>query len=175
MHRRRRSRGRVGVLWILASVTSALMLTGCDVASMAFFQDDRVRIVEPQEGGTVELPVTLRWEVEGFTVTGPDGHARDDAGYFAVFVDRHPIPPGRTLEWYAQQEDSCGGSACASVDNLAQVYATVDTTVELTQLPAIRDTGGRELHTVRIVLLDGTGARIGESAFRVQFNFEREE
>lgn len=168
------ARRRPGVTHVAAmSMAAALLVAGCDVAGMAFVRDQRVRIVEPRERSTVTLPVTLRWVVRGFTVTGRDGRSTSDAGYFAVFVDRMPIPPGTTLDWYALQDESCEGEPCGSVAKLSDIYATEATTLELPQLRATRETAGRELHTVRIVLLDGTGARIGESAFRVQFNFER--
>lgn len=149
----------------------SLLLAACDWSDMAFVQDHRVRFIEPADRSTVTLPVTLSWEVEGFHVTGKDGRALRDAGYFAVFVDRSPIPPGKSLEWLAQQEDSCGSSACGSVDNLSGVYATDDTRLKLTRLSAT----GRDIekHEAVVVLLDGTGRRIGESAFYVQFNFER--
>lgn len=151
----------------------ALLVAGCDVAGMAFVKDERLRIVEPGERSDVTLPVTLRWEVHGFEVTGRDGRSVSDAGYFAVFVDRLPVPPGKTLEWFALQDGTCQGGPCGTVDNLADIYTTEETALTLNTLPAVRETSGQELHTVRIVLLDGTGQRIGESAFRVQFNFER--
>lgn len=168
------TRGRVTVQVAAAWATTAVFLvTGCNVSSMAFVQDDRLRVVEPEDRSNVELPLTLRWETHDFVVTGRDGQRTSDAGYFAIFVDRPPIPPGKTLEWYAQQDDSCGGSACGTIDNLSDIYTTEKTTLELTRLPSLNDGTDTERHEVVVVLLDGTGARIGESAFYVGFNFER--
>lgn len=152
---------------------AATLATSCDVSSMAFVRDERVRIVEPADRSHASLPITLRWEVRDFAVTGRDGKRVRDAGYFAVFVDHPPIPPRKTLEWFARQDDSCGGQACGTIDNLADVYTTEDTTLKLTRLPAFDTRGGVERHEVVVVLLDGTGARIGESAFYVRFTFER--
>lgn len=150
------------------------IVTGCDLSNLQFVQDYRVRFVEPSDRDTVTLPVTLRWEVYGFRVTGKDGRASRAAGYFAVFVDRDPIPPGRTLEWYAKEEGSCGDSACGAVKNLANVYTTESTNLELTRLPATKkNTGGVEKHEAVIVLLDAEGKRIGESAFYVRFTYQR--
>lgn len=156
-----------------AGLLGALSLSACDVSQMAFVQDHRVRVVEPADRSTVTLPVTLRWEVDDFGVTGRDGQNSPDAGYFAVFVDRTPIPPGKTLEWYAKEEDSCGDSACGSVENLAYIYPTKKMALTLKQLPADDSDRDLERHEAVIILLDGQGARIGESAFYVRFNFER--
>lgn len=157
----------------MAAIAAAMLVAGCDVSNLAFVQDDRVRIVEPRDRSAVTLPVTLRWQVNGFVVTGRSGEAVPNAGYFAVFVDRPPIPPGRSLEWYARQEDSCGSGACGTVDNLHNVYTTGKTTLRLRQVLAVPASGDLERHEVVIVLMDGTGHRIGESAFDVEFNLER--
>ncbi|GAA5112298.1 hypothetical protein [Haloechinothrix salitolerans] len=159
----------------MATVIAAtgLLLSACNLDNMQFTQDHRVRIVEPEDRSTVTLPVTVRWEVDGFEVTGKDGKRSDKAGYFAVFVDREPIPPGKTLEWYANQESSCGSSACGSVDNLADIYTTKKTKIRLKRLPATDERDDVERHEVTVILLDGTGARISESAFYVRFNYRR--
>lgn len=171
VNRVRLSLGHVAVaaVWMVG----ALLVTGCDVASMAFFKDERVRIVEPEEQSIVTQPVTLRWEVRDFKVTGRNGQSASDAGYFAIFVDRPPIPSGKTLEWFALQEGSCGRSACGTVDKLSNIHTTEETALTLDRLLALRTRGDLERHQAVIVLLDGTGRRIGESAFRVRFNFER--
>lgn len=152
---------------------AAVALTGCDVAGMSFVQDKRVRVVEPEDRSHVSLPVTLKWDVFDFEVTGKDGQSSPDAGYFAVFVDRPPIPPGKTLEWYAKEDDSCGDSACGTVENIAHVYTTKKTSITLKQLPADDRDRTEEKHEAVIILLDGKGARIGESAFYVRFYFDR--
>lgn len=154
-------------------IVAALLLTSCDTSNMQFVQDHRVRIVEPADRSTVTLPLNLRWEVNGFEITGKNGTASRDAGYFAIFFDRPPMPPGKSLEWMARQEGSCGSDACGSVKNLADVYATESTTLKVTLLPAIDESSGVERHEAVVVLLDGSGNRIGESAFYVTFNFKR--
>lgn len=169
MHFRHKIRGVAAAVILVVT----LFMSGCDWSEMAFVQDKRVRIVEPPDRSTVSLPVTLRWEVESFAVTGQDGRSSPDAGYFAVFVDRTPMPPGKSLEWLAEQDDSCGDSACGSIENLADVYATSSTTLKITRLSADSSSRAVERHEAVIVLLDGTGRRISESAFYVRFNFER--
>lgn len=163
--------GRYGP--VVATLVGASLISGCDWSTMAFVQDHRVRVVEPADRSTVTLPVALRWKVDGFRITGKNGSASPDAGYFAVFVDRPPMPPGRSLEWLARRDDSCGDSACGSVKNLADVYSTKATELKLTRLPATDDRRETERHEAVVVLLDGTGHRISESAFYVRFNFQR--
>lgn len=141
---------------------------------MAFIQDNRVRIIEPRDRTTVTLPVTLRWTLNGFTVTGRNGEQMPNAGYFAIFIDRPPIPPGQSLEWYASQDDSCGDNSCGTVSNISGVHTTKETTLPVAQLPALRTREDLETHEAVIILMDGTGRRIGESAFYVRFNYKRE-
>lgn len=169
MHLRHKARWRAAAVGLVGAV----MVSGCDWSSMAFVQDQRVQIITPADRSTVALPVTIRWQVDGFRITGRNGGTSPDAGYFAVFVDRPPMPPGKSLEWMAQQDDSCGDSACGSVKNLADVYATTKTKLKLTRLSAPNDGRDVERHEAVIVLLDGQGQRISESAFYVRFNFER--
>ncbi len=175
-----RSGVRRGALWRAHSAFALALLailSGCGygVSAMNFFNDHRVRVVAPEDGTEItRLPVEVRWEVRGFEITGRDGQRRNGAGYFAVFVDRSPIPPGTSLEWFARQDGSCGQDACGKVENLAYVYTTEEPSVTLEQLPAIQEKSGIEKHEVIIVLLDGTGRRIGESAFSVRFKFARE-
>lgn len=169
MHLRPKARWRAAA----AGLVGAVVVSGCDWSTMAFVQDQRVQIITPADRSTVALPVTIRWQVHGFRITGKTGDTSQDAGYFAVFVDRPPMPPGKSLQWLAEQDDSCGDSACGSVENLSDVYATSDTTLKVTRLSADSTSRAVERHEAVIVLLDGTGRRISESAFYVRFNFER--
>ena len=144
---------------------------------LAFRLDDRVQITAPADREEVELPVTLRWSVEDFEVVQPGTEVREDAGYFAVFVDRAPVPPGKTLAWIARNDSGCSeSSGCPDAEYLSSrgIYTTSETQLVLEQLPR-GDEGKRDRHTATIVLLDGSGARIGESAFEVVFEVEREE
>lgn len=144
---------------------------------MAFVRDERVRVVAPDDRSAVTLPLRVRWTVHDFAVTGTDGTRSAERGYFAVFVDRAPIPPGETVEWLARDDAPCPDSGCVDQKYLRDrhIYTTEKTSLLLDQLPAIQERGGVERHEVVIALLDGTGRRIGESAFYVRFNYEREE
>jgi hypothetical protein len=120
--------------------------------------------------------VTVRWRVDGFRITGPDGRATSDAGYFGVFVDTTPIPPGKTVAWVARDDRSCTSvPGCPDETYLADhhTYQTEETSFTMEQLPFLDAYGGHENHEVTIVLLDGKGRRIGESAWYVAFVYER--
>lgn len=159
-----------------AALACAAVLTGC-TTDLAFRVDDRVRFVSPTDRADVRLPVTLDWEVEGFEVTGP-GEARDkDSGYFAVFVDRAPMPPGKSLRWLARKDNSCRpDDGCPDEEYLRTrgVYTTTATELVLEQLPRVGDEDRRERHRATVVLLDAAGHRIGESAYEIAFDVERE-
>jgi hypothetical protein len=157
-------------------LTVALLLSACVPEGLAFVRDDRLEIVSPSARSTVTTPVTIRWEVHDFQITGETGDAADDAGYFAVFVDRAPIPPGESLEWLARDDRRClATKGCPDRTYFADrhVYSTTDTEIRLRNLPELDAYQGHESHEVTIVLLDGRGRRIGEGAWYVDFFYDR--
>ena len=144
---------------------------------LSFVEDDRVSILEPGDRDNVELPMTVRWSVEDFRVTGPTGTATSDAGYFAVFVDRAPQRPGRTVESLARGDAACEvDPACPDEAYFASrgVYTTAETEITIDFIPDLTEGDNRDFHEITIVLLNGEGERIGESAFRVEFEVARE-
>lgn len=156
----------------------ALALTACVPDGLAFVQDERLEIVSPDPLTTVTTPVTIEWEVEDFRITGPDGSSSDDAGYFGVFVDGAPVPPGESLAWLARDDRRClETEGCPDRRYFADrnAYSTTETSFTLRHLPDQDAYQGHERHEVTVVLLDGTGHRIGESAWYVDFFYEREE
>ena len=154
-------------------------LAGCVPQGLAFRVDQRLTFTSPEDRSTVTLPVTLDWEIEDFEITEPGGEPREDAGYFGVFVDTTPMPPGEDLAWIARDDTSCRpDDGCPDEEYLSGrgIYTTTDTELVLEQLP--RTTGSddddrRERHRATIVLLDATGTRIGESAFEIAFDIDR--
>lgn len=157
---------------------AVLGTTACVPQGLAFRLDDRLTITAPQDRAEVTLPVTIDWEVEDFDVVEPGTAPREGAGYFAVFVDRAPVPPGKTLAHVARKDTGCRpADGCPDAEYLASrgIYTTTDTQLVLEQLPRGDDEDRRERHTATIVLLDGAGARLGESAFEVVFEVDRGE
>ena len=174
MPRTPRSRAQVPALLALV-----LALSACVPQGLAFRVDQRLTFVTPEDRSTVQLPLTLDWEIRDFEVVEPGtgGAADEDAGYFAVFVDRAPMPPGKPLSWLARDDSSCRESdGCPDEEYLngRGVYTTTDTELTLEQLPRTTDREDRkERHRVVVVLLDAEDRRIGESAFEIAFDVER--
>ncbi len=165
----------------LAAVLAALSLlsSGCIQQGLAFRVDDRLKIESPKARSEVALPVTIRWTVKDFTIAGPGSvPAGKDSGYFAVFVDRSPQPPNKTLAWTARKDRTCRpADGCPDAEYLAarNIYTTTDTSITFEQLPRPSDRNRKERHEVTVVLLDPSGRRIGESAFFVDFTVKRPE
>ena len=155
-------------------------LSGCVPQGLAFRVDDRLTFRSPEDRATVTLPVKLDWEIRDFDVVPPgQGEPREDAGYFAVFVDSAPMPPGKHLRWVARKDTSCrAADGCPDEEYLLArgIYTTTETELVLEQLPtnSTDDRDRRERHRATIVLLDASGRRIGESAFEIVFDVDRE-
>lgn len=149
----------------------------CIPEGLAFVQDKRLEIVEPDYREKVTLPVTISWEVKDFEITGRNGESREDAGYFAVFFDETPVPPGETLEYIAKDDLECKNTpGCPDDVYFADrgIYETTSTSLTVKRLPDLDAFDGHETHEVTVVLLDGTGRRIGESAWFTQFLYDRD-
>lgn len=161
---------------MLAATLAAGLLTSCSTSGLSFREDTRVRILAPADRAEVSLPVTVRWEVRDFEVTGPTPAPGRDAGYFGVFVDQAPPPAGKTLRSLVAGDRECQApGSCAGAAYLASrgMHTTTDDSFTVTQLPELRRDGRRELHEVVVVLLDGRGRRIGEGAFSAEFFVDR--
>ena len=157
-------------------VAVALVLSACVPEGLAFVKDDRLEISAPKSRATVTTPVTVDWTVHDFEVTGKTGDERDDAGYFGVFVDRAPMPPGEPMAWLARDDRRCQATpGCPDRVFLADLgaYTTTETSFTVKNLPDRDAYQGHESHEVTVVLLDGTGRRIGESAWYVDFFYDR--
>ena len=143
---------------------------------MQFKNDHRVAITSPENRSTVKVPFTLRWAYEVFTVTGPTDKRDRDEGYFAVFVDRSPVPAGKHLSWIAKDDRSCVKTdGCPDERYLADrhVFTTTEPKLTISTLPSTNIHTSTERHEITVVLLDGKGHRIGESAWYVAVNYKR--
>jgi hypothetical protein len=162
-------------------IAALLSVAGCtDVSQLQFQVDHKVKMLAPKDRAKTTLPVTVRWELDGFRVAGP--HSGEppskDAGYFALFVDRAPIKPGQTLAAVAGDDSSCIVSqGCPDRQYLAdrQVYVTTHLSYKLRRVFNISDNNDDwQLHDVTIVLLDTAGRRIGEHAYYRDFKLKRD-
>jgi hypothetical protein len=172
------TRGRARSLAL--GVVCVALVSGCGVRGLNFTDDKRLSFVTPGDRAEVRLPVTVEWTVRDFQRTGPDGSARPDAGSFGVYVDRTPQPPGEKQSWLVRNDPSCkrDPAVCVEDDFLAQrdIHATTETTFVIERLPSPSGDAKRrrEFHEVTVVLLNGRGERIGESAFVRQFEVDRD-
>lgn len=173
---RHRAWRRVALPWLLSAL---LPLVGCSARGVAYRQDKRVHIVAPRSRQKVSLPVTVRWTVADFGITGPTGTSERHRGYFGVFVDRAPQPPGKPLTWFARNDAECEKKAgCPDSPYLAarDIFTATDTRFVVDQLARPPSSVHRkETHEVTVVLLDGNGRRVGETAFAVEFQVVREQ
>lgn len=160
--------------WAALTALPLVLAAGCvDVSELQFVQDDRLTFDAPGSRELVETPLQLSWAMTDFEVVERgQGEPSDDAGYFAVFVDRAPVEPGETLEEVAGRDDVCRRDpACPDEQYLADrgVYVTTTPSLTIDLVPALGSTEEIELHDVTVILLDSRGRRIGESAWYREF------
>lgn len=151
-----------------------VVLVACQ--DLAFREDKRVVILSPEDRSTVSLPVSVSWSVMEFQPVGQDGTQDPSRGSFVVFLDRAPMGPGKDLASLAENDESCRSRECPNDEWFRQrhIYVTTETSLELEAVPDTRDRPSeRDKHEVTIVLVNGRGKRIGESAFAVEFFVKR--
>jgi hypothetical protein len=167
-----RRRRRALALCLAASFVTA----GCQVSDLQFRNDDRLSFSAPGSRAVVSAPLTVTWDMDDFDASGLDGSTDKGSGAFAVFVDRAPMPVGKDLKWLAREDSGCKRDPrCPDAQYLADrgIYVTTETSVTLDVLPAAGEGVGDEQHYVNVVLVDGTGHRIGESAWYRPFQTKR--
>lgn len=161
---------------LIAITATVLGLAPACGGSHQFVADHRVHITAPRQRSTMTLPITVRWSVDDFRVTGPGAGRDSHAGYFGVFVDRTPVPAGKDLRWLARNDRACrADQGCPNQDYFTtrQVFTTEQPQITFQQMPKPGAHRGPETHTVTVVLLDGSGHRVGESAWYVDFKVHR--
>ena len=160
-----------------AAVLVALVaVAGCRVEGLQFKNDHRLTILEPAARDKVTLPLLIRWSMTDFEAVGLDGSSQADRGAFVVFVDRAPMAMGSSLESLANSDARCKRDPnCPNEQYFTErgIYVTTETSLTLELLPASANGRGDEQHYINIVLVDGTGHRIGESAWYLPFVTDR--
>jgi hypothetical protein len=163
--------------WRLLGLTLLVAFaTGCLADRLQFGNDHRLTFASPAKRERVQEPVVIAWTMKGFDAVGLDGSARPDRGAFVVFLDRAPMPIGKNLRWLGKDDPSCRLDArCPDASYLATrgVYVTSTTGLTVDVLPRVRNRPGDEQHFVNVVLVDGTGRRIRESAWYLPFQRAR--
>jgi len=158
-----------------AALVATLSLSGCGLTHLQdlnFRVDKRLHFVAPEARSTVHRPFTVSWTMSDFRIAakGSEPPTRD-AGYFAVFVDRSPIKPGKTMRSLTSNDQACQvDPKCPDRAYLEgiNVYETTATSLRLSQVSNVRgDKETLQHHYITVVLMDTAGHRIGERAWEL--------
>jgi hypothetical protein len=155
----------------------ALFLSSaCTTEGLAFQRDERVRIVSPDYREIVDLPATLDWEVTDDALAQRIG---DDV-QFGLLMDIDPQPQGESLDYFGRDDPTCRRDpGCPDEQYLRQrgVNVTSETEITFNTLPiapGVDLEGGQpDVHFATLILVDSSGARLGESAWQITFEVER--
>lgn len=163
---------------LAAAALVAVVASACSFSGLAFVEDRRLEFVSPADRELVQLPVTIDWDIEDFDVVDPDEADGTDPseGYFGVFLDARPQPPGEPLAWHARDDETCTrDAACPDAEwyRVRGIHTTTESEFTIEVLPRPSDESRREIRTVTVVLLDAEGVRIGESAWKIEFEVDR--
>lgn len=163
---------------LAAALATVVAMGGCSTEGLAFIKDNRVQIASPGYRELVDLPVTVDWTVIN------DGLERrlGSEFTFGVYVDIDPQPPEESLEYFARDDPQCRESpTCPDAQYLRQrgIHTTSETEITFHALPLGRgvdlERGDPDFHDVTLVLLDESGERVGESAWQIIFELDRDE
>ena len=162
----------------LVLAVSALAVAGCGItrvdSPVSFKADHRLSFEEPDQEDEVPIPVQLDWKVKNFS--------RTDGKRFAVFVDKPPVGPEKTVRLRICTEGEKlppqpGTDRKVCKDDARRIYFADDTSLKLACFEPRFDAPERErnTHTVSVILVDGDDQRIGQAVATVRFHVDAEE
>ena len=141
---------------------SSLTATACNGVGPAFRQGTELRFMIPRNGGTVQLPSTVRWT----------GHL-PSGGSYGVYIDETPQPPGKTIWYLVENGVGCTSQQmCATRQNL-QAHGADYTTAPEYQLTPTDFSSKSGLHQVTVVVLDSQLRRVNENSYTVTVRIKR--
>ena len=155
-----------------------IVLSGCGFtrtdAPVSFKADHRLSFVDPDQEDDVHIPVRLDWKVKDFPLT--EGHR------FAVFVDKAPVGPNRTVRIRLCTEGEklppqIGSDRTICKDETQRVYLAGRPSLVLDCFQPRFDVPERlrNTHTATVILIDGRDRRVGQAAATVRFHVESAE
>ena len=130
---------------IRIAVMAFAVLVASACQPLLFRQDHRVAILSPAIYSTVGEPLTITWVVKDFSAPAD--------GKFAVFMDRDPMPPGESIDYFDP----------GNRDSIFVLSAS-RLRIDLLNPQVGVDPAEINHHMVTVVLLDRSGRRIGEEA-----------
>jgi hypothetical protein len=96
-------------------------------------------------------------------------------------MDIDPQPPGESLDYFGRDDPTCQNSpSCPDAKYLRQrgVHVTSESGMTFSNLPIAPDVdleaGQSDIHFATLILLDPEGIRVGESAWQITFEIDRE-
>ena len=164
----------LGALVVLAIAAPACGFTRTD-APVSFKADHRLSFESPDQEDEVHIPVELEWKVKDFPL--------ENGNRFAVFIDKPPVGPKRTVrirlctegEKLPPQPGSDRRKICE--DDLKRIYFSSTTSLSIKCFDPRFDAPKRErdTHTATVVLVDGKDRRVGQAATTVRFRVDEDE
>jgi hypothetical protein len=148
----------------------SLVLVACRTSGLEFEKNDSLRMLTPRANSLVKLPVTLRWAPADLPRGGADGLST-----YAVFVDRAPIGPGKTLKSVCEQGDlicrDTKGQPDQSYLEQRDVYLAPRNRLKLLAVTDHKNryAGSKVIHEATVVMLNAAGERVGEESYSVEF------
>jgi hypothetical protein len=150
---------------VSAALLVLVVLAGCSqfgVDGLGLRADRSLSITAPANRSRVTTPLHVEW-----TDTAPK-----PGGSYLVLIDRSPMPPGETVQWFAKGDADCATTpTCPDELYLARRGVTVatNTSVDIAIVPPLKGSRKGTFHELTIVRLDADGRRDGETADTTQF------
>jgi hypothetical protein len=156
----------------------AITLAGCGItrtdAPISFKADHRLSFESPDQEDDVHIPVHLDWKVKDFSLR--------DGNHFAVFIDKAPVGPDRTVRIRLCTEGEklpaqLGSDRTICKDEVQRILLTEKTALTLKCFQPRFDAPKRQrnTHTATVVLLDRNDQRIGQASTTVRFHVDADE
>jgi hypothetical protein len=141
-------------------VAGAVLLaeTSCSTTGLLFRHDHRLEIVSPKAGARVSVPVVVSWRATDM----PRG------SHFAVFLDRAPQRPGKTLAWLDRKLPVELRGRSAGIYETSRTSLTIREVTRRLNAPST----DRDRHEVTVVVVDDKTRRLGEVAAYADFRVE---
>ena len=141
------------------------VLAGCSqfaVDGLALRADRSISITTPESRAEVSAPLTVTWT----------DRTPKPGGSYLVLIDRAPMPPGETVDWFAKGDADCAATpSCPDELYLARrgITEAATTEVEIAIVPPLKNSRSGTFHELTIVRLDAEGRRDGETSATTQF------
>ena len=171
-------RRRPVAVTIGSMIAMTIAVAGCGFtrvdAPVSFKADHRLSFQDPDQEDDVHIPVRLNWKADDFSLSG--------GNHFAVFVDKAPVGPKRTVRIRLCTEGEklppqLGSDRTICKDEVQRIYFADTSSLQLRCFQPRFDAPKRErnTHTATVILVDRNDRRVGQAASSVRFHVDAEE